>query len=212
MQTLEYNHEDFQQSRQREADKALAVRFFYKPKQDGAASLAEGRPIFKDVLYIRIDVPGDRLGGICRPATGHDIAVRFKEGYENFMKRTSACDVVGTPLAEWPQIKQSQVEELSFFHVKTVEQLAAMSDGNGSQFMNFQALRNAAKAWLAAAKEQAGAAQLQAELAKREAEIAELREALVQLTTGAAVPKPAAVKKKPGRPPRFRPAVAPTTQ
>ena len=56
--------------------------------------------------------------------------------------------VDGTPLAEWPLMSRSQVEELSFHHVKTVEQLIKMSDVQASKFMGMNDLRRKAKVWL----------------------------------------------------------------
>lgn len=187
------NSQDFAQQNQQKMDEQLLVRFFLKPRQDPTASAEEGRPVFKDVVYVEIRVPGSR-DAVCRPAGAGDIA-RFQRHYDAFQSRTA--DVVeGTPLAEWPQMSRSQVEELSFYNVKTVEQLIAMSDQNASQFMGLNTLKAKAKAWLDLTNEYKAAEELQAELSKRDSEIAELKAAVDELK--ATTRKPA-VRKKVGK-------------
>ena len=66
-----------------------------------------------------------------------------------------SSSVEGTPLAEWPIMSRSQVEELSFHNVKTVEQLVAMSDSLASQFMGMNGLKAKAKMWLEDSEETA---------------------------------------------------------
>lgn len=146
MQTADFNHQDFEPNAQSKLDEQLLVKFFIKQKQDKAASLEEGRPIFKDVEYIDIKVPGNRSGGACRPANFQDKQ-RFPRHYAAFQQRKE-MPLEGTPLGEWPLMSRSQVEELSFHNVKTVEQLIQMSDGLASQFMGMNGLKQKAKMWL----------------------------------------------------------------
>lgn len=177
MQTFEFDPNAFMPENQDAADKTLLVKFEYRPKQDSAETLKEGRPIFKDVLYIDIRAPGDRLGGICRPASQRDID-RFPEHYRRFMARTSddTEKLVGTPLAEWPMVTRAQVEELAFLNVKTVEQLAEVADVHGARIMGINGLKEKAKNWLRVAKDNAAAMQLTEELKVRDLQIAQLQE------------------------------------
>jgi hypothetical protein len=186
--------QDFDQQNQSRMDDQLLVRFFVKPMQDQAASQKAGRPVYADREYIEIRTPGSR-DAICRPASAGDIA-RFQRHYDAYKARNDTEMVEGTPLAEWPLISRSQAEELSFFNVKTVEQLVAMSDQNAAQFMGIQALKTKAKAWLKQAKEAQAAEELQAELKKRDDEIAELKAAVKALQSK---PKRRVTKKKTGR-------------
>ena len=78
-------------------------------------------------------------------------------------------------------LTRSQAEELAFLRIKTVEQLAEVSDGNGSQIMNFHALKAEAKKWLESAKENQAAEHLKAELAKRDEEIELLKAQMAEL-------------------------------
>lgn len=190
------NPEDFMSTNQSRMDDALLVKFFLKPKQDKRASEEQGRPIFKEVEYIDIKIPGDRSGGACRPALAKDIA-RFPKHYDAFKKRIEGEDeaVQGTLLAEWPQATRAMVEELAFFNVKTVEQLAGMSDANSGQFMGMNGLKAKAQQWLALAKEQKGATELKMELEKRDEQIAAMQTQIEALVAAQTAVKP---KKKRG--------------
>ena len=144
MQTADYNHNDF--SNTAEADKALMVKFFYKNVENKMESQAQGRPVFKEKTYIEIRIAGQRDAQACRPVT-HSDKMRFPAHFEAFEKRMEP-PTEGMPLAEWPQISRSQAEELSFLHIKTVEQLATVKDGNMQNFMGGYALREKAQKWL----------------------------------------------------------------
>lgn len=154
METAPYNPQDFQAGGRHEADKSLLVKFFIKPRQDHAASKEEGRPIFKDTEYIDIKIPGNRSGGACRPATNGDKQ-RFPDHYAAFKQRTNQDDgVIGTPLTEWPIMSRSMAEELAFFHVITVEQLATMADVQVGKFMGLFQIKEKAKLWLVNAEKE----------------------------------------------------------
>lgn len=172
-------------------DEQLLVRFFLKPRQDPRATEEQGRPVFVDATYIEIRIPGSR-DAVARPAKPQDIA-RFPKHYEAFKNRTAEPET-GTPLVEWPLITRSMAEELSFYNVKTVEQLVAMSDQNASKFMGINMLKQKAKEYLGDAAEKADAKKLETELAKRDKEIEELK-AAVKALSAAPVKKTTAKKK-----------------
>jgi hypothetical protein len=190
------NSQDFEQQNQAKMDESLLVRFFTQPIQSPSQTAKEGRPIFVDTCLLEVRTPGSR-DAIVRPASQRDIA-RFPRHYEAFKNRVEGEVNDGTPLAEWPLISRSMVEELAFFSVKTVEQLISMSDQHASKFMGINTLKTKAKAWLEVANEDAKATELAAEVQKRDDEIAELRAAIKELQ---AAPKPArrVAKKKASR-------------
>ena len=171
MQTAEFDHNDFSQNNQKAGDEKLLVKFYIKARPDKAATLEEGRPMFKDVEYIDIRIPGSR-DGVGRPATDDDKA-RFPRHYDAFKSRTGDEALDGTPLIEWPQVTRSQAEELSYFNCKTVEQLAGLNDSNCANFMGIQILKRKAQEWLDRASEDAPAAKLAVELEERDAKIKE---------------------------------------
>ena len=150
-------------------DEQLAVKFYLNPRKDEAASEAEGRPIFKEVEYISISVPGDRSSERNRPARQKDKE-RFPEHYRRFKAREEQEVMEGTPLSEWPGLTRAQVEEMKFFKILTVEQLAGMSDANTSNIMGMAVLKQKAQKYLEAAKDNAAAEAL----VKAEARIADL--------------------------------------
>jgi hypothetical protein len=146
MQTADFNHQDFESNAQNKLDEQLLVRFFTKSREDKTASKKEGRPIFKDVEYVDIKVAGNRSGGASRPATFADKQ-RFPRHYAAYQQRIEA-PMNGTPLAEWPLMTRTQVEELAYHNVKTVEQLVGMSDTLAANFMGMNDLRRKGKQWL----------------------------------------------------------------
>lgn len=137
-------------NKQHAGDEFLAVRFMLKPKKNQAKSEEAGRPIVEDVEYIEIMQPGNKDNIYCQPATDMDKS-RFAQHYQMWKARTSDDDpqLIGTPLAEWSGVTRSQAEELQFFNVRTVEQLANMADSNTGNMMGLIGLKEKAKKYLA---------------------------------------------------------------
>jgi hypothetical protein len=187
MQTADFNHNDFSSQASRESDKALLVKFFVKPKQSQAQSLKEGRPVYRDTEYIDIKVAGNRSGGACRPATSADKQ-RFPEHYAAFKQRTDHDVEIGTPLIEWPLISRSFAEELAFFHVKTVEQLATMADTQVSKFMGGYDIRTKAKKWIDQAAKDKPMWEMDGRMKKMEEENESLKASLAALISEMEVP------------------------
>jgi hypothetical protein len=140
------NADDFTTGKESEMDAQLLVRFFYKDKENKAESALKGRPIFKEVEYCEIRVRGSRDAQACRPATYSDKN-RFPRHYEAFKKRVEMPEE-GTPLAEWPQISRSQIEEMSFLGIKTVEQVSLASDTSMGKMHGGYTLKQRAADWL----------------------------------------------------------------
>ena len=152
------------------ADARLWVKFEMRPKPDYAASAEAGRPIFTEEEWIIIMVPGDR-DTVERPITHQDKG-RFSKQYDHW-KTTGKEAITGTPLEAWPVITRSQVEELKHFRVRTVEDLAALSDAATASGMGLQSLKQKAKAFLEAAAGNGGA-KFQAAIEQKDAQIATL--------------------------------------
>jgi len=194
MQAAEFDHTDFDKSKQSALDEALLVKFFTKQVMNRAKSDAEGRPIYRDVEYIDIKIPGSNTGGACRPARMDDLE-RFPRHYAAFKARQEMPEE-GTPLAEWPAITRSMAEELAFANVKTVEQLSMMADSNVSNFMGLQGFKQKAIEWLDVAKEQVKAQELRTELSIRDKQIAELQAQIDDLSKSKRPTSPVKVEKK----------------
>ena len=134
-------------------DETLLVKFFTVPQKNDALSAEKGRPIFEDVEFVSIMAPGSR-NNVERPARSTDKS-RFPRHYEAFRLRGEQVTEQGTILTEWPGITRGQVEELRFFNVLTVEQLAGVADSKISNFMGLHSLKLKAQAYLEASKENA---------------------------------------------------------
>lgn len=163
-------------------DHRLYVTFSRKPKLMAHASREAGRAIYKEVDFIRIMVPGDKLTVIERELDEIDRR-RFSARYEKWLAGAGNA-IEGTPLASLPKMTPAKVEEYKFFNVHTVEQLAAAPDSLGQKFMGFNGDKQAAQAFIELAKGNAPIEKMNEELKTRDAQIEELRaqvDALMEL-------------------------------
>lgn len=143
-------------------DKRLFVRFENRPCKDDEKSEKEGRPIFKDVVYIEIHTPGDRDNILLRPMTKLDEK-RFEERFEKWKKMQADETMEGMPLSEWPAMPKSTLYEMRFFNIYTVEQLAELSDTHSKKFRELAVWRKRAIEYLDVAARGAAASKLSAE-------------------------------------------------
>jgi len=157
----------------RNGDENLYAEFYIKPVKQNFASEEAGRPIFQDVVYVKIMTPSDQLTQIDTIAR-EDHKARFPRQWAHFQnKQAGQQQVIGTPVGEWPQLTASAAEELRALKFFTVELIANANDGQLQRIgmiagMSPNSLRDKAKAFLNLANDSA-------EEAKREAEIAELK-------------------------------------
>jgi hypothetical protein len=151
-------------------DERLLVRFFVHPRLDRQLSASMERPMFEDVDYIQIMQPGNKDSIVIRPAMEMD-KTRFAEHYRKYRARQDQDHIEGTLLEEWPQITRSQVEELKFFNIRTVEQLIGVSDSNAQSIMGFGALQASATAFLETLDGHKDKAELEAKLSERDDKI-----------------------------------------
>lgn len=164
-----------------EADADLLVRFFTKSVQSSEKSKEAGRPVFVEKEYVDIKTPGNRSDAVCRPAR-HADKQRFSKHYVAFRQRLTMPEE-GTPLTEWGAIPRTQAEEMAFFNIKTVEQLACVSAAHSQQFMGFNALQEKARKFIEDAKKGVDVQVLQDELKTRDSQIAKLQDQMQELLT-----------------------------
>lgn len=141
-------------------DNSLYPIFTMSAIKDEEASIKEGREIYKDVEWIDIHIVGDNLTKISRPVNAED-KVRFRDAYQAFKNQSIELNT-GTPLTEWAQVSKAMAMTLKAMNIHTVEQLAAVADGNLT-WMGARDLQKKAIDWLQAAKEGAGFSKLEAE-------------------------------------------------
>jgi hypothetical protein len=195
-------------------DKKLRVRFYNDEIKDEAASVKEGRPIYKSVEMVEIRIPGDKdnvaVGRVSK--MDPDPRERFPGAYAKF-KRGDAVQVVGTPLRRWGLMEPVEARGYEDLGILTVEHLAGMSDSICQQYRGSVADRQKARDFLEMAKGQAPVAAARAENAALRSEIEVLREAIAAL--GGKVPDapaPSAVVEAPAPKRRGRPPKVQTTE
>jgi hypothetical protein len=176
-------------------DEGLDVEFYWGATQDSVASLTlkegkekfpglpedtfKGRPVFKDVPWVRIRMAGNRDEiidtvawlstdeGVSTEATTHDR--RFPVAWARFQAQ-STDTVSGFPLKEWAGLTRAAVETFALYNVRTVEQLANLTDGNlqNVPLPNTMELREKARTFL---EQAASGESLRAELMQLRAQV-----------------------------------------
>jgi hypothetical protein len=174
-ETADFDTQDFA-DRNRSDPKAF-VRFFLLPKKNEQLSAEAGRPIFEDTEYVEIIVPGNDTNRPVLKVTEMEKR-RFSSQYQKWKTSGQADFTVGTHLTEVPWITRSQVEELAFSRIRTLEQLAAVSDDVCGRMMGLYELKRKAIAHLEASVASAPLEQLQAQLDAQAAENVALRQAV----------------------------------
>ena len=164
----------------RSADDRLMIKFEMCPHPNSVKSLEAGHPVYDDKEYITIIVPGDKTSVVHRPVWAQDHE-RFPRQYAQF-KNGLEQTVSGMPLKMWGGMTLGQAKEFEYFNVRTVEQLAEMSDGNGINIQGFNGLKQRARDYVAMTKEQAPMMQMRAEMEKKDAEIAALSNNFAELS------------------------------
>ncbi len=145
----------------------------------------QGRPIFKDVPFIRKLIPGDANNIIERAAKEADFK-EYPRQWKEYQLTQTTGEVIGTPLEQWPPITRAQIKELKYVECHTVEQLASMADGNALKMgSGFHALRASAIKWL----ESANASKQDEEKEALKKQVAELSETVAEIKRGPGRPK-----------------------
>lgn len=183
-----------------QGDSALMVRFYEREMEIPHQTEAEGRPIFRMVDFVRIEVPGDRLNVIDTIADkGHKM--RFPQQWAQYQNDRTTEQVEGTLLRDWPLLNAAQARELNHYKFYTVEQIAGASDQQlaGVSMMVGQSgtsLRDKAKAYISHAKDSSVVQAQTDALRERDQMIADLKEQVDRLMRMAEQPK------RIGRPPK----------
>ena len=155
----DFDVEDFE-DRHRSDAKAF-VRFFIHPTEIG---IVDGLMKYKDVEMCEIIVPGNQTN---RPVKKvNDIVKRrFGQQYRKWKESGHAeLMVEGTMLSQVTWLTRSQVEELAYMHVRTLEQLAVLGDDVCARYPGMYDLKKKASAFIKKAKQAAPILDLQKQL------------------------------------------------
>lgn len=132
------------------------VEFYRDAVQNKFKSAQEGRPIYDEKDFIRIQTPGDTRTLVVRIASEQDIQ-RFPRAWSAYQRNVEVAQE-GTPLEEWNLISRSQTKELKHVGITTVEILAEVSDANIQKLgPGYMQLRQRARDFLASSADDAKA-------------------------------------------------------
>lgn len=137
----------------------VGVGFCLYPLEDAGATEKAGHPVFKDVEFVKIQVPGDRDSIVFQPASGEHKR-RFPIAYQRFQQQKVVAQE-GLPIEHWPMVTRAVAWTLKAAGIPTVEALAEVHDGNLEKLgTGMRDLRAKARAYLDNAKSSAAAQQL----------------------------------------------------
>jgi hypothetical protein len=123
-------------------------------ERDGRASVGAGRDIFRSVERVRIVIPG-AVASIVVKNVDQSHRDRWPQAYDAF-KRGQEAPLEGMPLEEWPILNKAMIAELHHLQIRTVEDLAGLSDVAVQNIgMGGQMLRERARAWFDDAQHEA---------------------------------------------------------
>jgi len=192
----------------RDPDQTLFVKFYQKAKKNNFLTAKEGRPIFDDVDFVLIQVPGDKNFNLDVPVNDTHKQ-RFPQHWARYLnsKRTDSGGQIGTPLNEWTLLSRSQAEELKYLGFLTVDSIANASDAQLQSLgmkMGHQphAFRDKARAYLAQTGNSAAAEKDIAEKTALRNQLEESQRAIEELRQQMAAMSTTATRGKPGRKPK----------
>jgi hypothetical protein len=155
----------------------LPATFEIEAVLDDKATKDQGRPIYRDqeIITIRVGTGDTRQ----RIVTDEDRRT-YAAQYVAWKKRNANPGAVeGFPLEQWAMIPgKAVVRQFADAGIRTVEQLAAMSDSRIEEVGPFKTLRKHAQDWVESANKTAPIAKLRDSLAAAESHIKELESRL----------------------------------
>ena len=142
-QVADFDSRDFTEGPAQD-DKAM-VRFYMKPVK-GPIDPVTGIATWTEKEYYETVVPGSR-DTINQPVTVI-TKQKYPMQYAKWKSNTSSEGVTGTFISETTWISRSQAEELAYFGVKTLEQLAAAPDTLCQKQVGMYELRRKAQSFI----------------------------------------------------------------
>ena len=157
------------------------VEFELRPEEDREESIAQGMPVFKDVEFAMITMPGGGL--VVDKPINEALLYEWKNGdnrrkppspfayraYEAW-KEGREAPVNGTDLKNWPGVTPAQLKTCQNATVRTIEDLAAANaDTIRKLGMGGVAMMEKAKAYLASANQNKTSEEVSALMVKLEA-------------------------------------------
>lgn len=129
-------------------EEGLFAEFHLHPVLQPEESQKEARPVYRDEVYIRIQIKGQKNQVVdrkMRPNDEHDFPRAWVKWKQKDAKITE-----GTPITALPGVGPSLEIELEVLGVRTVEDMAALTDAGISNIRGGRMIQQRAKAYLAA--------------------------------------------------------------
>lgn len=163
-------------------DQNKVVMFYTRPKHNPAKSTQAGRPMYDDVVYVRIHPPGERLNIVDRPVVESDKRQYPLQWAQFSQNKEQIPD--GTPIEMLYPDHPAIGATLRASGVHTVEQCAELSgpaiDAIG---MGAQHYSNDAKKYIEVANKGVKGSELRRELEERDSQIRTLTKTVDSLKT-----------------------------
>jgi len=180
-------------------------RWSWRPKLNVEKSKAAGHNVYEDAPWIDIQI--DSHSAKSHHATEREIQ-RYRRSYEAFLADSKSEGIIGSRLEEWAPMSRSMVEEFRYHKIRTVEELAEISDPRAEAIPQGKDWRERARQWLAAAKAAAPVEKVNADYRELKARFDALetmhQRAMSELSRLTGDPAPAIAaeptKRRPGRP------------
>ncbi len=148
--------------------------FYWKAVENQFQTEAQGKPVHDNKVYILIMCPGQNNQEVRRPCTDQDKK-DYPQAWQAFVDN-KVSPLNGVPIELLPGLLPSRVEQLKYVNIRTIEQMAELSDGNMHNVgMDANQLRTMAKAFIA--KNNPRIIELETQLASMQAQIDELLKA-----------------------------------
>lgn len=109
-------------------DKSLVVEFFVGKKLLGAKSQEAGREIYEDREFVKIQIKGQD-----KQVVVEEVKPFHKQKYPisyNLFQMGKPLPVVGTPIGQLPGVGPSLVHSLQGLQLRTIEDVADLTDEN----------------------------------------------------------------------------------
>lgn len=185
-------------------DTQVFPEFYDRIFEDKQASLKEGRPVHKSIIYLKRTFPGNKSTVKDEPVYNvlgedlHNFVARFPKAWADYKaQREHVPD--GTNLLEWPPLPRAEAMDLKAMKIHTVEQLSELPD-TALTWLGARDWRNKAKVWLANASGPAGVLKLQSENDTLKADVEMLRQQIKDLASMKMPETTEPAKRGPGRP------------
>jgi hypothetical protein len=147
---------EWQQPTQNSNRPTRFITFEVVAEKDDVLSDEAGRPVHKDVHYVRIQNAGSRdelHNRVAMYLKQNPKDDEVKEGYRKWKEREQRNVIEGTPLKELPFLGRSEVADFNALNIFSAEQLANLPDSAKHRFHNINHIIEKVRAFLDFAKD-----------------------------------------------------------